>query len=322
MKFATLPGADRQASRIVLGTAWFGTAIPEDHAFRLMDSFVENGGNFLDTAHMYAGWVPGGAGKSETTIGKWLKRAGRGNVVIATKGADKGMTREGIRAQLGESLDRLGLERVDFYWLHTDHPKVPVEDIVEWLNELTDEGRFPAFGCSNWSVPRIQKALEYARQRGKRGFSASQIAWSLARADPAVSRGGPQVFMDDETLAFHQQSGFPQIAFSSQAGGFFAGNYDPAGPPPGVEPNANIVRYYGTKANYARMAAVKKLAAVRGRGANQIALAWLLHQSFPSFAIVGANSPARVADSCGAADISLSTGEIRILEADPDQAAE
>src|SRR5437870_10439563 len=52
-------------------------SISESDAFRLMDVYVEKGGNFLDTAHMYAGWVTGGAGKSETTIGKWLKRVDR-----------------------------------------------------------------------------------------------------------------------------------------------------------------------------------------------------------------------------------------------------
>jgi aryl-alcohol dehydrogenase-like predicted oxidoreductase len=224
------------------------------------------------------------------------------------------MTRDGIRSQLAESLDRLGTDRVDFYWLHRDAPAVPVADILGWLNELVAEGRFAAFGCSNWEVPRIREAMECARRSGVRGFSASQISWSLARADLAVAGGKGQVFMDDATFAFHQSSALPVVAYSSQAGGFFAGNYDPEGPSAGGQPNPNIVRYYGTKANYARLAAAKRLAAAQGCTPNQISLACLLNQSFQSFAIVGANTPERVVDSCGAADIVLSDAERRSLE--------
>jgi hypothetical protein len=143
MKFASLPGTVIPASRIALGTAWFGTAISEEQSFKLMDAFIERGGNFLDTAHMYANWVKGGAGKSETTIGRWLRQTRPGNIVIATKGADGGMTRDGIRKQFTESLDRLQLEKVDFYWLHRDDPAVPAGDIIEWLAAV-DKSLSPA----------------------------------------------------------------------------------------------------------------------------------------------------------------------------------
>jgi aryl-alcohol dehydrogenase-like predicted oxidoreductase len=314
MKYAPLPGTDSRASLIVLGTAWFGTAIAERDAFRLMDVYVEHGGNFLDTAHMYASWVKDGAGKSETTIGKWLKRVDRKSVLIATKGADLGMTRDGILTQFSQSLERLGLDRVDFYWLHMDDPKVPAAEIIEWLNELVSEGRASSFGCSNWKVARIQQANDYARQRGLRGFAASQIRWSLADPNPAVAGAGHTVSMDADTLAFHARTGLPQVAYSSQAGGFFAGNYDPKGAPPGAKPNPNIVSYYGTDENYRRLAAVKKLAAAKGRTGNQIALAYLMNHPFPCFPIVGANSPERVADSCSATEITLTKEEVRALE--------
>ena len=123
--------------------------------------------------------------------------------------------------------------------------------------------------------------------------------------------------MDDETLRYHRTCRLPIVAYSSQAGGFFAGNYDPAGPPPGVTPNPNIVRYYGTDENYARLALAKKLASQKGCSPNQIALAYLLNQSFPTFAIVGANTPERVADSCRAADVILTEAEVRLLESPP-----
>lgn len=314
MKFITLPQMPNPVSRIVLGTAWFGTNIAEDQAFGLMDRYAGCGGNLLDSAHMYASWMPGGAGKSETTVGRWLKRTNPDGMLIATKGADRGMTREGIRQQLNESLERLDRARIDFYWLHSDDPKIPAGEILEWLNELVKEGIFPAFGCSNWRVPRIIEAAEYARAHKVQGFSASQISWSLAMAIPEIASTLPQVFMDEDTLEFHRRQAFPIVAYSSQAGGFFAGNYDPDGPTAGGQPNPNIVRLFGSKMNYARLAAAKDIATAKGCSVNQVSLAWMLHQSFPACAIVGANSPERVADSCGAADVDLTPEEIRRLE--------
>jgi len=315
MKYSGLPGTSLTASRIVLGTAWFGTAIDEDLSFRLMDAYIGHGGNWLDTAHMYASWVAGGAGKSETTIGKWLKRRGREGVLIGTKGADQGMSRQGIRAQLTESLGRLQLESVDFYWLHRDDPAVPAGDIIEWLNELVKEGRFLAFGCSNWTTERINAAQEYAAQKRLRGFAASQIGWGLARVNPEVKVGSTQVFMSDAIMGYHNTTGLPIVAYSAQAGGFFGGAYDPAGPLPGSgKPNPNIVRFHGTAENYARLEITKRMAAQKNVTANQVAIAYLLSQSFPGFAIVGANSVERMADSCAAGDLVLTSDEVKELD--------
>ena len=187
MKYQNLPGTEQRASVIVLGTAWYGTTIPESEAFGMLDAFAEHGGNFWDTANGYFRWRPGGEGKSETTLGAWLKHNSRRDVLIGTKGADQGMDRQTIRHQLTESLERLGTDYVDFYWLHCDDPNVPVGEILDWLNELVDEGCFPAFGCSNWRVRRMHEAAKYAVDHGVRGFSASQIGWSLAQANPEVA---------------------------------------------------------------------------------------------------------------------------------------
>ncbi len=310
MKYETLPFLPRPVSRIALGTALFGSDIPEDEAFAIMDAYAECGGNVLDSAHMYANWLPDGAGKSETTIGRWLRQAKPEPMLIATKGAEKCMTRDGIRRQLQESLGRLGLDKIDFYWLHRDNRNVPAGEILEWLNELVGEGWFPAFGCSNWRVPRIAEAREYAAAHHLQGFSASQIGFSLAVANPEITELIDQVFMDRETLDFHRREDFPVVAYTSQAGGFFSGKYTPDGPATGCSPNPNTVRLFHTHDNCARLAACHRLAAEKGCSPNQICLAWLLHQPFATVAIVGANRVERVNDSCGAADISLSAADM------------
>ena len=126
---------------------------------------------------------------------------------------------------------------------------------------------------------------------------------------PEVLSGGGQVFMDDDTFSYHQETNFPVVAYSSQAGGFFAGKYDPEAPTPGAEPNPNIVRCFGSEENYARLAEVKKMAAEKGCTPNQLALAYLTNQPFPVFPIAGPNSVDQVRDSCNAGDIVLGAEE-------------
>ena len=309
MRYDTLPGTRKKASVIALGTAWYGSDIPEERSFLLLDTYVELGGNFVDTAHSYMRWGGRGEAKSELTIGKWLQGQDRKSVLIGTKGADMGMDEETISRQIFESLDRLGTDTIDFYWLHADDPKVPVGEILGWLNRWTDEGLIRAFGCSNWRVPRVRGAAEYAALHAIRGFAASQIGWSLARMRPEALSGGGQVFMDEDTFSYHRQTGLPTVVYSSQAGGFFAGKYDPETPTPKTEPNPNIVRCFGSDENYARLAAVKKMAADKGCTPNQLALAYLTNQPFPVFPIAGPNGVDQVRDTCGAGDIVLSAEE-------------
>jgi aryl-alcohol dehydrogenase-like predicted oxidoreductase len=126
---------------------------------------------------------------SERTIGAWLRSRGvRKGVILATKGAHPDldamqvdrMSPEEIGSDLAESLDALQTDVVDIYWLHRDAPGVPVEEIVDALNVHVRAGRIRALGASNWRPDRIEAANAYARTHDLTGFSASQIAHSLA----------------------------------------------------------------------------------------------------------------------------------------------
>jgi len=84
---ASLFNSDLEPSRICLGTGGFGSEIPTKDSFAVLDAYIEAGGNFFDTAHIYAAWIEGGWGKSERTIGEWLRAHGaRKQVFLATKG--------------------------------------------------------------------------------------------------------------------------------------------------------------------------------------------------------------------------------------------
>ncbi|MCZ7643789.1 MAG: aldo/keto reductase [Planctomycetota bacterium] len=318
MRYHDLAGLAPAPSRVCLGTSSFGSDTPEAEAFAILDAFAAAGGNFLDTAHIYAAWRPGGAGQSERTIGKWLKRAGlRGKMVVGTKGAHfdmqtkaSGVRRETIAQHLAESLERLQLSNVDLYWLHRDDPEVPVGEILGWLNEHLKAGTIRALGCSNWTVARMEEAARHAKRHGLAGFCASQIGWSLARA--ATSRAGSDMlYADDETRAYHVRSGMPQVGYSTQANGFFSGKYDPGAPPEGQR--KGVLQKYGLPENFRRLEAARRIARLRGVTSNQVALASLFAQPFPFFAIVGPKSVEQARDSCAAGDLALTAEETAAL---------
>lgn len=322
MQYRPFPGLPLAPSVICLGTGGYGTNIPTEQAFALLDAYAEQGGNFLDTARIYGAWAPGGDGASEKTLGAWLKRTGaRHRFVISTKGAHPDLSTMHISrigpadlaADIRASLDALQTDVIDVYWLHRDDPAVPVGEILAALNEHLAAGRVRAIGASNWSLARLVEANEYAREHGLTGFQANQIGWSLAAANTGTSPVAGMLYMDATTHAYHEQTGLPVLAYSSQATGFFSGKYrreQMAAPPA-----STAARLYFTPENFNRLDRATELARQHGITPNQVNLAWLLGQPFPVYPIVGCRTVEQVRDSCAAAHSPLSTAEIRFLAA-------
>lgn len=314
-------GAAVVPSRIVLGTAAFGSEISKEKSFAVLDAYADAGGNFLDTAHIYAAWIPGGWGASERTVGEWLHAHGaRGNVVLGTKGAhppldDMAHSRSSeadIRQDLDESLARLGVDAIDIYWLHRDDPARPVADILETLDGLVREGRIRTYGASNWTRERLDEANACARERGLTPFVANQPGWSLADR-PGPSPVGGMLYLDETFRQWHVKTGLPVVAYSAQARGYFGkANSDWAkngftGPAPcGAD--------YDSPENRRRLEQAIKLAAEKDCTPNQIALAYLLHQPFPVYPIIGSSNPEHVREAMAALSIRLSAEECATLE--------
>ena len=160
----------------------------------LMDHYIEAGGNVIDTAESYARWLPGGEYQSEKVIGEWLReRRTRDQIVLSTKGAHPKLesmdvprlSKAEIQADLDSSLQRLGVEHIDLYWLHRDSPGYPVEEILESLDTFRKAGKIKYAGFSNWTQSRAEEARLAAERLGVQGFVASQNMWSLAKPDIA-----------------------------------------------------------------------------------------------------------------------------------------
>lgn len=309
-------------NHLVLGTADFGSARPVDESFRLMDRFAELGGDHLDSAHVYAAWLPRGTGASERTVGAWVRRRGmEGRVRVASKGAHfrldvpdapSRVRPECIAIDLRESLDRLGLARIDLYYLHRDDPTTPVEPLLEALERERRAGLIGSYAASNWSPARMAEAQRVARLRGWPGFVANQIQWSLAEV-PAEGPGLTRA-ADAEARRWHRDNGVAIAAWSAQAGGFFSREWTwPA--PAGAEGKFGR---YASAGNVRRWRRIADRAAAMGISRNRLALAWLLNQPQAVWPVVGCRTVAQVDDSLAATRIRLSTAELAELEAGRD----
>lgn len=306
MQHLDISGLGR-CSRIVLGSMAFGLDRREEwHA--LLDAYIDSGGNCIDTARVYRG------GASEQVIGDWLYSRGiRDDVFVLSKGAHPqgdGKPRvrpEEIKKDLVESLDALQLGCIDMYLLHRDDPEVPVGELVDSLDDLKKSGAIRSFGGSNWSTKRLQAANEYARKHGRSGFSLSSPNFSLALPNEARWPGCVSVTTSD--LAWYEKAQLPLFSWSSQAGGFFTGRFAPDAPN-----NPEIVRVYYNDENWKRLDRARKLAGDKGVEPTQIALSYVLSQSFPTFAIIGPLSALELRSSARADGLELSADEVLWLD--------
>ncbi|MBZ0297513.1 MAG: aldo/keto reductase [Anaerolineae bacterium] len=317
MRFITIPGTTLNASQVCLGTGNFGTGVAEADAFALLDAFVEAGGNFVDSARIYASWLPGGANASERTVGNWLReRKNRDRIIVATKGAHPElssmhiarMSHQEIEHDIHASLKYLQTDVIDVYWLHRDDVQRPVEEILDSLNAQVQAGRIRYFGCSNWTVPRIQAAADYAQASGLHGFIANQPQWSMATPNRDTIGDKTLAIMDEETLAFHRESGMPVIPYTSQARGFFSKLAQ------GRLKEADT-RQYDNPTNRTRFAKAQALAQQHNVTITAIALSYLTSQPFPVIPIIGAKNFDQLNDSLQHIDFRLTPQELDDLSA-------
>ncbi|BBH18866.1 hypothetical protein Back11_02110 [Paenibacillus baekrokdamisoli] len=319
MKLTAMSGTNLNFTPLALGTADFGSTISEELSFRIMDRFVEGGGNWIDTARVYADWVPGGHGKSEITVGNWLRKSGiRKRVLISTKGAHPNLstmnvsrlTCQDIRYDVEESLNSLSVDKIDLYWLHRDDVSKPVSDIINTLNTLVKDGKIRLFGCSNWLPSRIREAAEYAESNGLHTFVASQIQWSLADINEDAVSDPTTVAMDKAGLEFYKETGLTVFAFTSQAKGFFQKLH--AG---GMKSLKDAVKdTYNNEVNRGRMERVVEVSKELNISISSVVLGYLTSQPFPVVPVIGSRSLEQVEEALEVLGVSLSPEQVDYLE--------
>ncbi len=320
MKYVTIPNTELRVSQICLGSAEFGATMTPKDSFNLLDAFIAEGGNFIDTAHVYSDWIPNTKSTSEKLIGQWLRKSGmREDILIATKGAHPELTsmnvsrlsKADIEQDVNESLEYLQTDMIDLYWLHRDDTNIPVGEIIDALNEQVWLGNIRYFGCSNWTVSRIQEALDYAAEKNIPSFVANQPLWSLAVADMQAIPDKTLVGMDDEGLAFHKRTKMAVIPYTSQAKGFFS-KVERSGSNGLSEGDRKV---YFSDINNRRLLRVQELAQKYAVGVNDIALSYLMSQPFTTIPVVGCKTVEQLKSSLKAVDVVLTRAEVAYLEA-------
>lgn len=312
MKYVLLKDTSLTVSRISLGTVHYGTAVDDESAEAQMNSFAENDGNFIDTAHMYGDWVPGPKGRSERVIGAWLKKTGlRHKMVISTKGGHPDLadfktsraTPKDIRRDLEESLQFLNTDYIDLYFYHRDNPDIPAEELLGVLEQVRAEGKIRYYGCSNWPLNRIKQVH---RQQFP-GFVCDQIMYSLADINEYNISDKTLVFMDRETYAHHLAAGLNVMAYTSLAKGYFtkkaAGGTIPA----------QTDSWYSNPSNERIFTELTRRAHSLQCSLSELELAFLMHQELVTVPIVSFSNPEQLDQGLKSCNLSLDRETVEAL---------
>jgi aryl-alcohol dehydrogenase-like predicted oxidoreductase len=206
-------------------------------------------------------------------------------------------SKEEIHGDFYRSLEVMGLDRVDLYFLHRDDESLPVSGIMDALNELVSKGEAAAIGASNWRAERIKQANAWAVSQGKAPFTATQIQWSYADYAPACQ--DPTLVLMDETemAAYEKMPDISVMAYTSQAEGIFSKGYLPD--LSNVQPRH---QRYVTEENIRRyQALLGRCSREAGMTPTRVMLEYIVrHPRLPGFALIGASNPDQLNDSMNA----------------------
>ena len=273
------------------------------------DAWWEAGGNAFDTGFVYGG------GLHEQVLGHWMASRGvASEVAVIVKGAHSPYcTPRAIESQLATSLDRLGLDKAPIYIMHRDNADVPVGEFMDTLNRLHDAGKIGAFGGSNWSVARFDAANEYAAKNGLAPMTVLNNNLSLAVMEKPLW-GGCITSNTPKMLGYMREHGTAHFSWSSQARGYFLPEVLRDRLPKDTAPET----CFGSANNAERRRRAEELARQKGVSAHNIATAWVLAQSFPSFALIGPRSPGEIVSTLPGLTASLTEKEALWLNLEGD----
>ncbi|AHF98975.1 aryl-alcohol dehydrogenase [Halostagnicola larsenii XH-48] len=317
MEYTTLGNTGTTVSRLCFGTWRFGretggvVETDRDEAHDLLDAASDHGINFIDTANVYGD--PNGT--SEKWIGEWLEDRSREDYVIASKvyfpfdgwgepgPNDSGLGRKHIRAQIEGTLDRLGTDYLDLYYIHRWDEDTPIQETLETLTALVDEGKVNYLGASSMAAWQLTKALWTSDIEGLQRFDVTQPMVNAAQYDTVAD------YLEvcaDQDLAV--------CPYSPLGGGFLTGKYDRADDGSVIAPDGSrgslddmFDEYYATEQAWDVLETVEDVADEVDASPAQVSLRWLMNQTeFTCIPIVGARTPEQLEENVGAVDVELS----------------
>jgi aryl-alcohol dehydrogenase-like predicted oxidoreductase len=297
-------------SRISLGTMQMGGRTPPGDAERILDRYLEAGGNFVDTADVY------NDGASEETIAPWVARH-RDEVVLASKvrwpvsGVDgAGLSAERVERACEASLRRLGVETIDLYQLHAPDPDAPLEETLEALDRLVRDGKVRALGISNYPAWLFAWAVRTQDCEGWSPFVAAQYQYSLVERSIEI-----------EILPFCRAAGIGMLPWGPLGAGFLTGRYSrDEAPPPGTrlaeagETHEEARSRRAIERNFRLVEEAFAIAQEVDTTVPQVAIAWLLGTPGVTAPIIGPRTLEQLEDLLGATEVRLTEEQRARLE--------
>ncbi len=312
------PFFETKLSQIALGCDHYGASIPEKIALAQLDIFFEQGGNLLDTAHIYGQEKDGGPSTSEQVLGRWMRsNKNREQVIVATKGCHPNrddMSRGRINAKdmdgdIQRSLDQLQTDSVDIWFFHRDDPTMGADEIIDMASQLVEKGLVKHLGASNWTTKRIAEANLWAKKHNKNPFVISEIQWSLAHCTPETWGDDTLVCMTETERLWYEEQNMPVMAFAPQAKGLFSKLIEGKGDTLSDRARERFL----TEKNLAILPRCKALSEELGVTPAALCMAYLTSQKNPTVAIAGSSKVAQITETLGGADLSLTPSQIAYL---------
>lgn len=282
--------------RLVLGAMYFGTRLDDRASFALLDRFVAAGGRWVDTANCYSFWEdPSGlGGQSEEVIGRWLRANPGADVRLSTKvGVQptvphghpehvEGLSRPAVRAGLERSLERLGVDRVDRFWAHSEDLAEPIEQVGVTFGELVRDGLVGDVAICNNPTWAVERARAAALAAGLEPFAGLQLRHSYLQPKPGVVVEGQDWrfgMVTPETVDYVARHDLDLWVYTA----LLLGAYDRADRP--------FTPAYQHEGNTDRLRVLDEVAAEVGATRGQVVLAWLAGGEVPMLPILGGSKP-------------------------------
>ncbi|MFC2068072.1 aldo/keto reductase [Chloroflexota bacterium] len=303
MEYRRIGSSGLKVTEVGLGGNNFGVSADEETSINIINSALEMGINFIDTAEMYA------QGRSEELIGKAVKGK-RSQVIIATKfghPVSTGLSQQGgsrayIMKAVDASLKRLNTDYIDLYYFHSPDPETPIQETLRTLDDLVRTGKVRYIGCSNFSAWQLCGALWTSKLNNLESFITVQPRYNLL--DRNIER---------ELVPCCESYGVGLIPWGPLASGFLTGKYRrDLEVAEGMRLAKPIPIYTDVlnDTNFDKLDKLEAFAKERSHSVGELAIAWLLFHPWLSSVIAGAMNREQLSTNIAAADWKLTAEDI------------
>ncbi|MEI6522976.1 MAG: aldo/keto reductase [Bacteroidota bacterium] len=303
MNYKLLGRSGLKVSELCLGTMGFGKewnwGADKETSLKILDTFANNGGNFIDTANSYT------EGTSEKIIGEFI-HSNRDNFIVATKYSlhdnltnvnASGNNRKNMMRSVEESLKRLNTDFIDLFYLHIWDNLTPMDEVLRGLDDLVKQGKVNYIGISDTPAWLVSQAQTMAELMGWSRFVALQVEYSLLQRTP-----------ERELIPMAKHYNLTLTPWAPLAGGALTGKYT-KGDKGRLPPESKRLNERAIKITEEVIAVANEL----NVQPSSVALKWTMQQGFSCIPIIGATKPEQFIENLKCLDVTLSNEHINRL---------